>query len=153
MKNKFNGVVCAAILFAAICFAVVVRAQQAAAGHASDFSSVQYFDPPLAQQMKSRLSGAEAQPQPGGLLAVKQLKLEMFSTNGATEAVVEAPECLYDTLNGMASSPGHLQMRTGDGNLSIAGDGFLWRQTNECLIISNHVQTVIQGALESKTGF
>jgi len=28
----------------------------------------------------------------------------------------------------------------------------LWRQTNQWRTISNHVQTVIEGALESKTG-
>jgi len=132
--------------------ALVVRAQQNAAGHTGDFSSVEYFGTPFQQQMKSRLSGAEASPQPGGLLLIKQLKLEMFNTNGVTQAVAEAPECVYDMQNGVASSPGHLQMRTGDGNLRIEGEGFLWRQTNRWLTISNHVQTVIQGALESKTG-
>jgi len=126
------------------------HAQQTAAGHASDFSSVEYFDAPNEKQMKSRLSGAEASPEAGGLLEIKQLKLEMFDTNGVTEAVVEAPECAYDTMKGVASSAGHLQLRTGDGNLQIEGDGFLWRQTNQWLTISNHVQTVIKGALESK---
>jgi hypothetical protein len=154
MKMKFNHAGLVVLIFAASCLAAaVVRAQQsAAAGHASDFSSVQYFDPPHAQQMKSRMSGAEASPQAGGLLVIKQLKLEMFGTNGVTEAVMEAPDCVYDTMNGVANSPGHLQMRTGDGNLRIEGDGFLWRQTNQWLTISNHVQTVIEGALESKTG-
>jgi hypothetical protein len=156
MKIKFNGTVLIALFFAAAWFAAaVVRAQQNAGAHASDFSSVEYFDAPHQQQMKSRMSGAEAQPQPGGLLAIKQLKLEMFNTNGVTQAVVEAPECVYESLNGTngtASSPGHLQIRTGDGNLQIDGEGFLWRQTNQWLTISNHVQTVIQGALESKTG-
>jgi hypothetical protein len=153
MKNKFKSAGWIAIFFAATCFAaVVVRAQQNAAGHASDFSSVEYFAAPHAQQMKSRMSGAEASPQPGGLLDIKQIKLEMFGTNGATEAIAEAPECVYDSLNGVANSPGHLQMQTGDGNLRIEGDGFLWRQTNQWLTISNHQQTVIDGALESKTG-
>jgi hypothetical protein len=152
MKIKFNGGVCAAILFAIICFAAaVVRAQQAAAGHASDFSSVEYFEAPHAQQMKSRMSGAEASPQPGGLLDIKKLKLEKFDVDGKLEAVVEAPECVYDSLNGVANSAGHLQMRTGDTNLIVEGDGFLWRQTNEWLTISNHQHTVIDGALESKT--
>jgi hypothetical protein len=38
--------------------------------------------------MKSRLSGASAQPEPGGLLVIQQLKLEMFNTNGSPQAVV-----------------------------------------------------------------
>jgi hypothetical protein len=153
MKIKLNNAVLVALIFAAAWFATaVVCAQQNAAGHGSDFSSAEYFDAPHAQQMKSRLSGAEASPQPGGLLAIKQIKLEKFGVDGKLEAVAEAPDCVYDTQNGIANSPGHLQMRTGDGNLRIEGDGFLWRQTNQWLTISNRVETVIEGALESKTG-
>jgi len=153
MKIKFNSAGLVALIFAASCLAVaIVRAQQNTAGHASDFSSVEYFEAPHAQQMKTRISGAEASPQPGGLLVIKKLKLEKFDVEGKLEAVVESPECVYDSLNGMANSAGHLQMRTGDGNLRIEGDGFLWRQTNQWLTISNHQHTVIDGALESKTG-
>ena len=153
MKMKFNNAALVALFFAASCFAAaVVRAQQTTEGHASDFSSVQYFDAPNAQQMKSRLSGAEASPQADGLLVIKQLKLEKFGVDGKLEAVAEAPECVYDTENGVASSAGHLQLQTGDGNLQIDGEGFLWRQTNQWLTISNRVETVIEGALESKTG-
>jgi hypothetical protein len=153
MKIKFDNACMVASVFLASCFAVaIVRAQQGSAGRMSDFSSVEYFDAPHQQQMKSRMSGAEASPLAGGLLDIKQLKLEMFGTNGATEAVVEAPECVYDAQNGVANSPGHLKLRTGDGNLRIEGDGFLWRQTNQWLTISNRVQTVIQGVMESKTG-
>jgi hypothetical protein len=152
MKIKFHNTGLVAFVFMASWFAaVVVRAQQTAVGHASDFSSVEYFDAPNEKQMKLRLSGAEASPQAGGLLEIKKMKLEMFDTNGVTEAVAEAPECVYDTEKGVANSPGHLQLQTGDGNLRIEGDGFLWRQTNQWLTISNHVQTAIKGALESKT--
>ena len=34
--------------------------------NASDFSSVEYYDPPNQMQIKSRLAGAEAIPQPDG---------------------------------------------------------------------------------------
>jgi hypothetical protein len=153
MKIKLNSAGLAAVFFAATWLAaVVVRAQQNGGGHTSDFSSVEYFDAPHAQQMKSRMSGAEASPQPGGLLVIKQLKLEKFDVDGKVQVVVEAPECVYDSLNGTANSAGHLQMQTGDGKLHIEGEGFLWRQTNQWLTISNRVETVIDGALESKTG-
>jgi len=153
MKMKFHNSVLVATFFAATWFAAtIVLAQQNAAGHASDFSSAEYYDAPHAQQMKSRISGAEASPQPGGLLDIKKLKLEEFGVDGRLEAVAEAPECVYDSMNGLANSPDHLQMKTGDGNLSVDGEGFLWRQTNHWLTISNHVQTVIKGVMESKTG-
>jgi hypothetical protein len=153
MKIKLNSAILVlSALMALGIFAVATRAQQNTAGHASDFSSVEYFEPPHQQLMKSRLSGAEAQPQAGGLLVIKQLKLEMFNTNGATEVVVKAPDCIYDTLHGLASSPGHLRLETGDGKSHVEGDGFLWRQTNSFLTISNNVHTVIENTAEKKTG-
>jgi len=123
-------------------------AQQNNVQHASDFTSVEYFEPPNQQQMKSRLSGAEAQPQAGGLLLIKQLKLETFNADGTPEMIVNAPECVYDTFNRVANSPGHLQLQAGDGRFHVEGDGFLWRQNDSFLTISNHVHTVIQSAMK-----
>jgi hypothetical protein len=151
MKNEFNSIVlilvfvCAAQIFSA-------RAQQAASGHASDFSSVEYFEPPHQTLIKSRLSGAEAQPQAGGLLEIRQLKLETFDTNGVPGLIVLAPHCVYDTLHGVASSAGHLRLETADGSSHVEGDGFLWRQTDSFLTISNNVQTVIEVGPKNKTG-
>ena len=48
-----------AILFSARAGA---RAQPGVTSHARGFTSVEYYPVPLQQQMKSRLSGAEAQP-------------------------------------------------------------------------------------------
>ena len=138
----------AAILFAAVSSE---RAQQNATGHASDFSSVEYFDPPHQKQMKSRLSGAEAQPEAGGLLAIRQLKLEIFNTDGSVKIIARAPQCVYDTMNGLANSPGKLQLQSGDGKLRVEGDGFLWRQSDSLLTISNNVRTEIESDPGAKT--
>ncbi|MGA2029101.1 MAG: hypothetical protein ABSG87_03410 [Verrucomicrobiota bacterium] len=146
MKIKTNiaqkYIIGSAILF----FAAISSAQQEAAGRANDFNSVEYYDAPHEQQIKSRLSGSEAQPQSGGLLAIKQLKLETFDVDGKPGIVARAPECVYDTLNNVASSPGHLEVQTGDGKFRVEGDGFLWRQNDSFLTISNHVRTVIENA-------
>ena len=151
MKIKLNSAILVLPMLVAPGFAVVVAcAQQNSSGHASDFTSVEYYEPPHHQQVKSRLSGAEASPQPGGLLVIKQLKVETFDLNGKPEIVVDAPECVYDTLNGVATSPGQLQMRTGDGRFRVEGEGFLWRQTNSLLTISNRTRTVIEIAPEKK---
>lgn len=133
------------LAFFASGFYDISRAQQNTSGHASDFTSVEYYEPPNQQQIKSRLSGAEASPEPGGgLLVVKQFKLETFDVNGRPEIVVDAPECVYDVLHGVATSPGQLHVRTGDGKFHVEGEGFLWRQTNSMLTISNRVLTVIE---------
>jgi hypothetical protein len=122
----------------------VARAQSNIMSHASDFSSVEYYPAPNQQQMRSRLSGAEAQPLPGGLLAIKELKLETFGLNGRPEIVVNAPECTYDQLNGTASSPGRLQVQYQEGKIRVEGEGFLWRQTDSFLTISNRQRTVLE---------
>jgi hypothetical protein len=122
----------------------VAHAQSNVVGHASDFTSVEYYPAPNQQQMKSRLSGAEAQPLPGGLLAIKQLKLETFGLDGKSEIVVNAPECVYDQLSGTASSAGRLQVQYQEGKIRIAGEGFLWRQGDSFLTISNRISTVLQ---------
>jgi len=120
------------------------RAQQPPLGHATDFTSDTYFEPPNQQQVKMRLSGAEASPLPGGLLDVSRLKVEMFDTNGVTQAVVRAPQCFYAPLDGQANSAGRLEIRSGDGKFFLEGEGFLLRQTNWSLTISNRVRTVIE---------
>jgi hypothetical protein len=138
------------LAYALLGFFDVSRAQSNVVSHASDFTSVEYYPAPNQQQMKSRLSGAEAQPLPGGLLAIKQLKLEIFKPDGQPEITVIAPECVYNQLDGTASSPGRLEVQTGDGKVRVEGEGFLWRQNDSFLTISNQVRTVIKLELEKK---
>jgi len=113
-------------------------------GNATDFTSDEYFEPPNQQRVKMRLTGTSASPLPGGILDITNLKIETFNLNGQTEAVVSAPECLYAQYDGVASSAGHLELRTADGKIDITGDGFLWRQSDNSLTISNHVHSVIK---------
>ncbi len=119
-------------------------AQPALTGRATGFNSVEYYAAPNPQQIKTRMSGAEAQPLAGGLLVIRRLQLETFNTNGVLLAVVEAPECVYDTTRGIASSAGPLTVQTGNGKIRLEGVGFLWRQSDSFLTISNHVRTTIE---------
>jgi hypothetical protein len=143
-RNQFEFL----MLVCALVFAAVpdVFAQPVGVGGANDFTSVEYFDAPHAQQIRSRLSGAQGLPQPGGLFVIKQFKLEMFTEDGKPEWIVTAPECVYDSMNFTANSAGPLQLQSGDGKVRIDGDGFLWRQNDSFLTISNHVQTVIENS-------
>ena len=117
--------------------------------HGSGFSTVEYFPPPNQTQVRSRLTGTDAQPS-GDLVFLKQPKLELFTTNGAPQAIIEAPECVYDMQNKTVDSASHLRMQTGDGKLRVEGDGFLWRQDDSFLTISNHVHTVIESSPKTK---
>jgi hypothetical protein len=127
------------------------HAEPATLGQATDFTSDEYFEPPNQQHVKMRLSGESASPLPGGLLDITNLQIQTFNLNGATQAVVLAPQCIYAPYDGLASSPGYLQLATADGKIVITGDGFLWRQSDNSLTISNHVHTVIKmKALQTK---
>jgi hypothetical protein len=123
--------------------------------HATDFTSEQFFEPPNEQKVKLRLSGAAAEPLPGGLLSVKQLRIESYDTNGLTQVVVQAPQCTYAPLDGWASSPGWVKICSGDGKSYLEGEGFLLQQTNASLTISisNHVHTVIEIPAENQGSF
>jgi hypothetical protein len=121
------------------------RAQQNA--HATDFTTTEYF--PDQKHVKTILSGAEAIPRTGGLLIIKQLKLQKFNADGKLECVVTAPECIYDTTGYTASSAGPLRLENGDGKFQVAGEGFLWRQTNSFLTISNQVLTRIENGAKA----
>jgi len=129
----------------ALLFAVIGsdRAQQLPVGHATDFTSNQYFEPPNERLVKMKLSGAEALPLPGGLLDIRQLRVETFTLDGQTQVVVRAPQCNYSPFDGVANSAGHMELQSGDGKIHVQGEGFLWRQTRSSLTISNHVHTLI----------
>lgn len=150
MNLRPNGVawlVCG--IFAAGVFPVQ---GQPAGSRANDFTSVEYFEPPNQLTVKSRLSGTEARPEAGGLLLITRLRLETYDTNGEPGLVVKAPQCTYDTQRQVAYSSGHLRLETADGSSHIEGDGFLWRQADSFLTISNNVQTVIENTPERKNG-
>jgi hypothetical protein len=152
MKNRWNYVVVILSMVTALGF-YAVRAQQATTGLANNFSSVEYFEAPHQSLMKSRLSGTQAQPLGDGhRLAITQLKLETFDSNGVPEIIVKAPHCIYDTVHGVANSPGHLRLETADGSSHVEGDGFLWLQGSQELYISNNVKSVFVTVLKGKTG-
>ena len=140
----------AAIFYLAITAAILFfagfsdPAQTLPAGHATGFTTESYYEAPHEQQVKIKLSGADASPLPGGLLDVKQMRVETYTADGKPELVVRAPQCTYAPLDGgAANSAGHIKLQTADGKFQVEGDGFLWRQNDNVLTISNRVRTLI----------
>lgn len=123
---------------------VACLAQQFPLGQFRDFSLPEYYDVPYATQMKSLLQGEEAVPEGEGKILIKKLKLETFREDGTGEFVMRADDCLYDTQRRTATSPGRLEMKTADDRFLTEGEGFLWRENESVLIISNRVHTVIR---------
>jgi hypothetical protein len=125
-------------------FGTFLHAQPALLGAARNFSMSEYFDPPNETKMKTLILGAEAQPLPGGRYLIKQMRLELFTETGVRQMIVEAPECVYDGAKRTADSAGPMHAFSDDENLSLTGVGFLWRQDDSKITISNKVHTVIR---------
>lgn len=113
----------------------------------TNFSAPEFYPPPHQTQLKSLLQGSSGRTQPGGKVLVDKAKLQTFKENGDHELVVLAPECVYDSAQRNASSAGPIRGESADGRFLIEGEGFLWRQTNSSLFISNKVHTFVQGEL------
>jgi hypothetical protein len=142
---KFCWLAGAMILFLA---SPVVRAQSAAqklpTGHGKDFTTESYFEAPHEQQVRMRLSGAEVTSLPGSLQDIRLMRLDTFREDGTLAMTVRAPQCTFAPFDGVANSPGRLELQTGDGKFRVEGEGFLWRQNDQFLTISNRVRTVIE---------
>ena len=119
-------------------------AQPTLLGTATNFTMSEYFAPPHDLQMKSLVSGREAQPQTGGRYLIKGLRIETFDEQGTQQAVVEAPECVYDGTTRTARSAGRLRAVSTQGQFIVTGEGFLWRQDDSMLLISNRVHTIVR---------
>lgn len=121
------------------------RGQPAGLGVVSNFTVPDYYEPPHQTQLRWLLKGAEAVPQAGGRIVVRRLSLERFQPTGGRDMLIEAAECVYDSVNRQASSASPLTMQLQDGQFTLAGEGFFWQPTNSLLVISNRVRTTIRG--------
>ena len=85
--------------------------QKLPVGHATDFTSESYFEPPHEQQIKLRMSGSEALPLPGGWQDIRDLKIETFEVSGKAGMIVRAPQCNYSLFDRVANSAGRPRRR------------------------------------------
>jgi hypothetical protein len=120
-------------------------------GHVTDFSVPDFYPPPNQNQIRSMLRSAEAEPLPGGLVRLKDVKLDSYQVDGVRTVTIFAPDCIYDTVSRTARSAGALRIESGDGQVRIEGTGFLWQQTNSVLIISNQTRTTLTPAPRKST--
>ena len=151
MSARANRNIAGLVFAAAVALGFIAPAGGRAqpSDHANNFTTTEYY--PDQKHVKTILSGAQAVPLTGGRLIIKQLELKEFNADGKLECVVTAPECIYDTKASTATSAGALQLQNGDGKFVVAGEGFLWRQTNSFLTISNQVRTRIEDGSKMNT--
>ncbi len=75
---------------------------------------------------------------------LETVELDYFDETGRTNLAVFGTNCLYDFRSRTAVSPEPLRILTGDRRLDLRGVGFIWWQTNNDLIISNDVRTLVR---------
>lgn len=117
-----------------------------------DFVWPDYYPPPREKQLRFRLQAAEATPGEGGWVQVRQVTLERFSPQGQSELRVRAEGCRFHTGTQEAQSAGPLELELQSGRLRLEGVGFLWRQSNTWLVVSNRVKTGLRGGWLPRPG-
>ena len=104
-----------------------------------------FYPPPNQTQPQSLLKGGQAKPLPGNRhLLSGGVELWAYLKTGETNLEVQTPDCVYDQARNTVSSSARIKLQTARGKFSIEGVGFLWRQTNSSLFISNSVRAVVQ---------
>ena len=134
-----------AIALAIVWLGTVARAQLTGM-EAYDFKvQLENYPPPNENQIKSLLEGDKAQSWSNGLILITAAKLSYFSSNGLIEMVAESPSCVFDSAPAQRtiSSTNHLRIHSANERFTLEGDGFLL-QTNNVLIVSNRVHTLIR---------
>ena len=105
-----------------------------------------------ANRLRSVLSGESAEAISVTLWRVNKLKIELRDEQERPAWIVEAPECVYDYTSKSARSATQLTLRSADGQMSISGSGFEWKQADQHLVISNEVRTVLRKSDKKEPG-
>lgn len=102
--------------------------------------------PGQPERVQSMIFGDSATPRLDGRIIIDGLRIELYPNRDRppTNLIAKAAQCVFDRNTETAFSSNRLQVASGDGRLTIEGTGFLWRQTNASLIISNEVHTLIR---------
>src|SRR5438552_16619434 len=75
---------------------------------------------------------------------IQGLQLVLFNAEGRSNLVVTTPRCVFDLRNKAVLSTDALQARSVSGELSLEGEGFECRLTDERLVVSNRVHAIIR---------
>src|SRR5262245_37571288 len=101
---------------------------------AGGFTQDGYHPEPNHTRLKFRITGAQAQPEPGNRVRITQMQLATFKLNGERDMAISAPDCVYDPATRTASSPGRFHLVSGDERFSVEGQGFLILLERESLL-------------------
>jgi hypothetical protein len=135
----------------------LVEAQLNRSAHGRNIVYPEYFEKAVlagqqTNQLKGRLKLAEGDYLTNGLVLGKTMQLDQYTPDGNTNLVARAPECLFDPNTRAAWSTGRLEILAMDGRFFMAGnEGFAASLTNNTLILSNRVRTILKQSLMKAT--
>ncbi|MGC8743008.1 MAG: hypothetical protein ACP5T0_03920 [Verrucomicrobiia bacterium] len=93
---------------------------------------------------RSVLFGEEALNITNRIYLIKGLKIETYNEEEQLAWTIFAPKCFFNYNNKTAYSDSMLSAQSADGQFSISGEGFEWRQADSSIAISNNVITRIK---------
>lgn len=93
---------------------------------------------------RSVLYGEEAIHTGNRVYRIKDLKIETYQADEKPMWIVRSPLCFFDYNTRIAYSSNELKAVSVDNQYEINGIGFLWRQSDSSIIISNNVLTRIR---------
>ncbi|MBI3416332.1 MAG: hypothetical protein HY043_13640 [Verrucomicrobia bacterium] len=132
-------------VFFSLLFTLVAHAQNATIkGWHSDIRD------PDTGKLKFFIAGEQATPDlKSRRMLLRGTTITNFDAAGGIALIVHAPEAAFNLEDSSISSAGAIDARSGNGQFTITGSGFVWSQskTNSALVISNDVRTIIRKEL------
>ena len=99
----------------------------------------------------AKLSGAGAKPLPNGLFAIRELKVDLYTSTGEPRASLTTPACRLGDNGKAISSPESFILRQSVGHAQLQGEGFYLNLESHNLIISNHLEALLPFRFPKRT--
>lgn len=124
--------------------AVPSRGQTLPFGKITDFQIPEFYPPPRENHLRALVRGAEAEAIGPAMFLIRRPTIHTVDPEGRTNLVLQAADCIYDANSRIAWSTNWIVATHGTGEITVSGRGFLWRQQDLTLIISNDVQSTVK---------
>ena len=106
-----------------------------------DFRVPEYTDDGVK---KSEITGNSAKIKAGGIVDIKDFKIEFYEADGETiKMAVKAPQCTYNQRGRIAKSPDNVRIE--NPKMVVTGEDFVWDGEREIFKIFKNAKVVIKG--------
>src|SRR6185437_8480371 len=140
--RAFRAVLVLAIFFtgAFVSFGQTLRSQSEDGAR----QVIQTYDPPNENQVKTDITSRHYD-RANGHIVYQDAKINQYPvTGGAPDMTAETPGCESDYQFNEFTSTNRLKASAGKGNFLLEGTGFSFSRTNNNLIVSNDVRSILK---------